>query len=84
MSDTFTTVDGQPIVWRDKSGTLHACEGGDIHDRVRLIWARCATGGPSTRPGSLDVPANGAWKQRPEDRVDCPACLAVIAKAEAT
>ncbi len=76
----FTTEDGQRIVWRDSSGTLHACEGAYVHPGVRLLWARCATGKSSGRPGSLDVPANMAWKQRPEDVIDCPRCLTIDAE----
>lgn len=79
MSDTFTTDNGQRIVWRDKSGTLHACEGSEVHPGVRLLWAYCAAGETSDRPGSLDVPANAAWRQRPEDAIDCPRCLAIVA-----
>lgn len=78
ISDTFTAVNGQPIVWRDPTNVIHACEGADVHDRVRLIWTRCATGAPGIRPGSLDVPADGAWKQRYRDVVDCPRCLAIV------
>lgn len=78
---TFTAIDRQPIVYRDRVGTLHACEGADVHDRVRLIWTQCATGATSGKPGSLDVPANGAWKQRHEDVVDCAGCLTAIARA---
>lgn len=82
MADTFTTEGGSQIVWRDRAGALHACEGATVHPGIRLIWTRCATGAPSVRPGSLDVPANGAWKQRLEDKIDCAGCLAAIAKAE--
>lgn len=81
MNNVFTTVDDHPIVWRDRAGTLHACEGADVHPGIRLLWARCATGATGGKPGSLDVPANAAWKQRPEDVVDCAGCLAAIAKA---
>lgn len=80
MADTFTTDGGRPIVWRDGAGTMHLCEGAEVHPGVRLLWARCASGTPSARPASLDVPANAAWRQRPEDIVDCPRCLMAEAR----
>lgn len=55
------TEHGQPVIWTDKSGVTHFCDGDMIHPGVRLLWAACATGEPSARPGSLDVPANAAW-----------------------
>ena len=80
MVSTFTTDGGKRIVWRDASGTLHACEGSEVHAGIRLLWACCATGERSDTPGSLDVPANAAWQQRPEDKITCPACLAAAAR----
>lgn len=79
MADTFTTDKGKRIVWRDADKVLHACEGAEVHPGVRLLWTRCATGEASARPGSLDVPADAAWQQRPEDTIDCPSCLIVEA-----
>ena len=62
---TFTRIDDKPFVWRDRAGILHYGEGADVHPGVRLLWTHC---------GSADIPASSAWKQRPEDRVDCPTC----------
>ena len=78
MKGTFTTDQGHPIVWRDRSGVLHACEGAEVHPGVRLLWTRCATGQPHATPGSLDVPADGAWRQRAADAIDCARCRAII------
>ena len=69
MSDTFDKINGRRFVWRDRLGVLHAGEGSDFHRTVRLLWTKC---------GKRDIPANSAWLQRLEDRVDCPECLAVI------
>lgn len=68
--EVHTTVSGHAIVW-EKSGTgiLHACEGAYVLSGVRLLWTRCQL---------HDVPANGAWLQRDEDLVTCPACLKVM------
>lgn len=70
-NDTFRTVDGRPIFWRDKQGTVHACEGADVHPGIRLIWTLC----------QRDVPANAAYvcvntdKLAPRsDEVTCAAC----------
>lgn len=50
MSDKFRRIDGRPILWTDKSGTTHICEGADVHPGVRLLWTDC----------QRDVPANAA------------------------
>lgn len=65
-----------PIVWRDRSGILHACDGAEIHPGIRLLWTACATAKAVGEPGSLDVPADTAWKQRPQDKINCVNCLA--------
>jgi hypothetical protein len=67
MSDTITLIDGRPFVWRDAGGRLHRCVGADIHPGIRLVWTACE---------KHDVPANGSWLLRAEDRVGCPRCLA--------
>jgi hypothetical protein len=62
-NQTFRTVDGKPIYWRDKRNVIHACEGSDVHRDVRLIWTLCAR----------DVPANAAYKCDGEE-VTCMGC----------
>lgn len=62
----FTTINGRPMVWTDRAGTVHACEGADVHPGVRLIWTRCH---------GHDVPANGAVLSCQGAReVTCEAC----------
>jgi hypothetical protein len=65
----FHTIDGQPIVWRDIAGTVHRCEGANVHPGIRLLWTDC----------ERDVPANAAFLADGNDRVTCPKCLAATA-----
>ena len=51
MSETFRTISGLPIFYRTSDGTVHRCEGADVHPGVRLIWTLC----------KIDVPAGAAW-----------------------
>jgi hypothetical protein len=74
MLGLITKIDNKTIIWRDRAGALHACEGADVHPGVRLFWTLCQ---------KKDVPANSAWlAERPADTIDCPECLAETAKAE--
>jgi hypothetical protein len=72
MGDLITRQNDKAIVYADRIGTLHYAEGAEIHrpivgggDGIRLFWTRC---------GAMDIPANGAWEQRPQDQVTCPWC----------
>ncbi len=65
----FRTIDGQPIMWRDIAGTVHRCEGANVHPGIRLLWTDC----------ERDVPANAAFLADGNDRVTCPKCLAATA-----
>lgn len=62
-NQTFRTVDGKPIFWRDRKDFVHACEGSDVHPGVQLIWTLC----------ERDVPANAAYKCNGDD-VTCVVC----------
>lgn len=66
-NQTFRTVDGKPIYWRDKQDFVHACEGSDVHRGVRLIWTLC----------ERDVPANAAYKCD-GGTVTCATCKARV------
>ena len=55
----------QRAVWRDQKGVTHQAVGDDIHREVRLLWTKCE---------AFDIPANKAWYQRPEDKIDCVNC----------
>lgn len=66
MDDVFTTLDGRQIMWTDKRGVTHRCEGSDIHPGIRLLWTCC----------HKDVPANAAFLQGDMDKVDCQVCVA--------
>jgi hypothetical protein len=56
------------IFWRDDSGVVHACEVGDIHDDVRLVWTFC----------DRDVPADAAYLAEAEEVIICPTCRAKL------
>jgi hypothetical protein len=62
-NQTFRTIDGKPIYWRDKQDLVHACEGSEVHGGVTLIWTLC----------ERDVPANAAYKCDGDD-VTCTTC----------
>lgn len=62
-NQTFRTIDGKLVYWRDKQDFVHACEGSDVHPGVRLIWTLC----------ERDVPANAAYKCDGDD-VTCATC----------
>jgi hypothetical protein len=64
MSDTFRTINGNTIFWRDKKGVVHRCEGADVHRGVRLLWTLC----------KRDVPANAAYTTDGPEFVTCQAC----------
>ncbi len=59
-------IDGSPIVWTDKKGVTHFCEGAEFHPGIFVLWTRC---------GQHDIPGDAAWKQRPEDIVACADCI---------
>lgn len=56
-----------PAVWQDKAGVVHRAVGAEVHRGIRLMWTACE---------KMDIPANAAWLQRPQDVVTCGACLA--------
>lgn len=62
---TFDDIKGRQILWEDKQGFVHACEGADVHRNVRLLWTLC----------ERDVPANAAFHPADEDKVTCMACI---------
>ena len=53
-------------LYKDKSGVLHACEGGQIHPNVYLVWTLCG----------IDVPANKSFKSR--ELATCEDCIELI------
>ena len=69
----FQTINNQAIRWQDKQGFVHACEFGDPHPGVRLIWTLC----------QRDVPAGSAFLS--QEDVTCATCKAraVITSQEA-
>lgn len=62
-NQTFRTIDGKPVYWRDAKNLVHACEGSEVHRSITLIWTLC----------ERDVPANAAYKCE-GDYVTCMAC----------
>ena len=56
---------GGNVVWKDKQGFIHACDGDYVHHGIRLIWTLC----------ERDVPAGNAFMQRYEDKITCATCL---------
>lgn len=72
MSDTFQTIDGRQIHWAGR-GSVHACEGADVHPGIRLLWTLC----------EIDVPANTAYLPATGDEVTCERCCAAMIAAEA-
>lgn len=62
--DTITEIDSRSIWWSDDLGTVHCCEGADVHHDVRLFWTLCGR----------DVPAGQAYHPR-EGRLTCEDCL---------
>lgn len=76
MRDTIAKNGARQIVWADRQGVTHLCEGAEIHPGIRLLWTRCATGTRSGEPGSLDVPANAAWLRTEGDQITCQKCTA--------
>lgn len=72
LYDTTTatrTVNGKPVVWRDKAGVTHAAEGSWLTREDFCLWTVC---------GSADVPANKGYHPSTDDKVDCPHCLAKL------
>lgn len=61
----FKELFGADVVWKDKQGFVHACDGDDVHPGIRLIWTLC----------ERDVPADAAHLQREEDKITCATCL---------
>lgn len=66
MSNTFSTINGKSIFWKDKQGFVHNCEGADVHAGIRLLWTLCGR----------DVPANAAFHPKTDDIVTCATCVA--------
>lgn len=64
--NTFRTISGNTIFWRDKKDVVHRCEGADVHRGVRLLWTLC----------KRDVPANAAYTTDGPEFVTCQACSA--------
>ena len=50
-----------------EDGIVHACESGDVHDEVRLIWTLCHRDVPERRAVETDL------------IVTCPACRLQLA-----
>lgn len=65
MTETFRTIDGQPIRWRDRSDIVHACEGIRAPNGSRLFWTLC----------EMVVPPDDAFlPERPRDDISCAIC----------
>ena len=43
-SVVFREIEGRPIVWRDRGGRVHACEGTQLHERVTIFRTLCEIG----------------------------------------
>ena len=62
-SVVFREVEGQPIVWRDSHGTVHACEGTELHPGIFVYWTLC----------EIDVPA-GMVEPGEREGIICAIC----------
>ena len=56
-------IDGHQIAWHDSHGTVHACEGTELHRGIFVYWTLC----------EIDVPA-GAAEPGDAASVTCPTC----------
>lgn len=63
MSDTIRRINDKPILWTDRAGVTHICEGAKLHPGVFLLWTDC----------QKDVPANAAHTGGEHEAI-CPKC----------
>ena len=57
-------VEGSPIHWCDRNGTVHACEVTEVHPGRMLAWTICGT----------DVDHRATYVSRDLDEVSCSVC----------
>ena len=62
-SVVFREIEGRPIVWRDRGGRVHACEGTQLHERVTIFRTLC----------EIDV-AGGVATASVDPAISCPIC----------
>lgn len=67
----FRELEGSPIRWRDRHGTIHAVEGSEVHEGIVLLWTLCG----------VDVPGGDAFSlaEVGVDGLDCAVCKSRIA-----
>jgi hypothetical protein len=64
-SIVYRAVEGSPIHWRDRNGTVHACEVTKVDPGCcMLAWTICGT----------DVNHRATYVSRDPDEVSCPVC----------
>ncbi|MHB1204191.1 MAG: hypothetical protein ACYCZX_01380 [Rhodospirillaceae bacterium] len=69
----FTAHSGRPIWWRDAQGVLHACEGAEFRPGVIVYWTLC----------QRDIACDNVFHPRPQQRLTCDGCRAVIRERSA-
>jgi hypothetical protein len=62
-SVVFREIEGRPVVWRDRSGRVHACEGTQLQERVARFWTLC----------EIDV-VGGVATALVNPAISCPIC----------
>ena len=62
-SVVFREIEGRPLVWRERSGRVHACEGTQLHEGITIFWTLC----------EVDVDG-GAATAIVEPAISCPIC----------
>ena len=60
----YRAVEGSPIHWCDRNGTVHACEVTEVHPGCMLAWTICST----------DVDHRATYVSRDLDEVSCSVC----------
>jgi len=66
IATTFRTIRDRPVLWEDKQGFVHACEGGELHPGVRVLWTLC----------ERDVQGNSAYLANANSSITCATCKA--------